>query len=235
MVKELLPAIEKQYRCNGFIALNGHSSGGLAALWLQTHYPETFQGCWASSPDPVDFRSFLSVNSYDDENMFYDKDGAPQPVTTLAGSVPLTYMKENCQMEKVQYRGGQMHSFDAVFGNKGLNGKPESICDAVTGKINKQVAGHWKKYDISLYLRNNWTSLEPLLRNKILVTVGEQDNFLLSHSVHLMENEMKKINASIEFGYSPGDHFTVLANKDYGSAGNRFLAQRYKDWLSKNQ
>jgi hypothetical protein len=235
LVKELLPEIEKQFRCNGFRLVNGHSSGGWAALWLQTHYPETFNACWASSPDPVDFRSFLSVNLYDDENMFYAKNGELQPVTTLAGSVALTYMKDNYQMEAVQYRGCQMHSFDAVFGNKGLNGEPQSICDAVTGKINKQVAEHWKQYDISLYLRNNWASLAPLLSNKIFVSVGDQDNFLLNYAVHLMDAEMKKLNASIEFSYVPGDHFTVLANKEYGRNGNKFLAQRYKDWMEKNK
>jgi S-formylglutathione hydrolase FrmB len=235
LVKELLPEIDKQFRCNGFRAVNGHSSGGWAALWLQTHYPETFHACWASSPDPVDFRSFLSVNLYEDDNMFYNKDGEQQPVTTLAGSVPLTYMKDNYQMEAVQYRGCQMHSFDAVFSNRKSNGDPESICDAGTGKINKEVAEYWKQYDISLYLRNNWATLESLLHNKILITVGDQDNFLLNHAVHMMDAEMKKLNAPVEFGYFPGDHFTVLANKDYGRNGNRFLAQCYRNWLNKNQ
>jgi len=231
LVKELIPEVERKFRCNGFRALNGHSSGGWTVLWLQTHYPETFNVCWSSSPDPVDFRKFQLVNLYDDDNMYYDKDGGLIPVATIAGRIPLSYVKEYYQMETAQYRGCQMRSFDAVFSAKSANGEPERICDAATGKINKAVFEHWKKYDISLYLRTNWSSLEPLLNNKILITVGEQDNFLLNFAVHLLDGEMKKLNAAMEFGYLPGDHFTV-ASKEYWQKGNSFITSRYTAWLN---
>ena len=230
LVKELIPELEKKYRCNGFRVVNGHSSGGWTVLWLQTHYPETFNACWSSSPDPVDFRNFQRVNLYDDDNIYYDKQGDQHPVATIAGFFPLCYMKDYYQMETVVYRGSQMRSFDAVFSKKASNGEPERICDAATGKINKDVFEHWKQYDISLYLRTNWSSLEPKLKNKILVTVGEQDNFLLNYAVHLLEDEMKKINASVQFAYFPGDHFTV-SSKEYYKTGQSFISSRYKEWL----
>lgn len=229
LVKELIPEIEKQYRCDGFRVVNGHSSGGWSVLWLQTHYPETFNACWSSSPDPVDFRDFQKVNLYEDENIYYNKDGDPQPVVTIAGFIPFFYMKDYYQMEAAQYRGGQMHSFDAVFGEKTAGGEPARICEVKTGVINKKVFEHWKPYDISLYLRNNWPKLEPTLGNKILITMGEQDNFLLNYAVKRMEGEMRKINASVEFAYFPGDHFTV-ASEAYWKKGNSFIAKRYREW-----
>jgi enterochelin esterase-like enzyme len=230
LVKELIPDIENNYRCNGFRVLNGHSSGGWTVMWLQTHYPETFQACWSSSPDPVDFRSFQKINLYEDDNMFYNKNGDPNPVATLAGYYPINYMKDYYQMETVQYRGSQMRSFDAVFSAKAADGEPERLCDAQTGKINKSVVEHWKKYDISLYLRTNWASLSPLLSNKILITVGEQDNFLLNYPIHVLNDEMKKLNAAMDFLYLTGDHFTV-ASPEYWKKGNSFILSRYNDWL----
>ncbi|PWU04740.1 MAG: hypothetical protein C5B52_00955 [Bacteroidetes bacterium] len=230
LVKELIPELEKKYRCNGFRLVYGHSSGGWTVLWLQTHYPEFFNACWSSSPDPVDFRNFQKINLYEDNNIYYDKQGNPNPVATIAGAIPIDYMKDYFQMEAVVYRGGQMRSFDAVFSKKGANGEPERLIDAATGNINKEVFEHWKQYDISLYLRTNWSTLEPKLKNKILVTVGEQDNFLLNHAVHLLETEMKKLNAAVQFAYFPGDHFTV-ASKDYYSTGQAFISSRYKEWL----
>ena len=52
---ELIPDLEKRYRMDGNAGgrfLNGHSSGGWAALWLQVTYPKLFGGAWATSPDP---------------------------------------------------------------------------------------------------------------------------------------------------------------------------------------
>ena len=61
----------------------------------------------------------------------------------------------------------QMHSFDAVFSGKEADGNPETICDPMTGEVNKKVFEHWKNYDISLYLRTNWDKLQKDLYGKI--------------------------------------------------------------------
>ena len=45
LVKELIPALERRYRMDGTPSgrlLQGHSSGGWAALWLQVAYPNVF-------------------------------------------------------------------------------------------------------------------------------------------------------------------------------------------------
>ena len=229
LVKEFIPQLESKYRANGARLLTGHSSGGWTVLWLQTQYPATFAGCWSSSPDPVDFRDYQKVNLYEGENLFYDKAGNLRNVATVAGRIPWATSKQAYQMEQVIYRGEQMHSFDAVFSAKGANGNPERICDPATGEMKRSTFEHWKKYDISSYLRNNWSTLEKDLDGKIRVTIGEQDNFLLQGAVHLLDTAMKKLNAGMQFEYFPGDHFTVHT-PEYRQKGFKFLADRYRQW-----
>jgi len=234
LVKEFIPELEKQYRCDGARFLRGHSSGGWTVLWLQTHYPAAFTACWSSSPDPVDFRDFQKINLYEGDNMYYKKDSSLRSVATVAGSFPWASMKQDVQMEHVVYRGEQMHSFDAVFGGKGADGNPERICDPETGDVNKKVFEHWKNYDISLYLRTNWDKLQKDLYGKIRVSVGEQDNFYLNSAVHLLDGEMKKLNTGFAFEYYPGDHFTV-GTPEYRKEGEHFLVSKYKDWQEENK
>src|SRR6185437_3502157 len=174
LVKEFIPALEKKYRCNGAVLGKGHSSGGWAVLWLQVHYPKEFVGVNASAPDFVDLRMSYRGNIYE---------GKPIKVAP--------------RFEDVVYRGEQGHSFDAVYGLKGAGGQPRGLHDYATEKMNMDVLKHWKQYDLSLYLRNNWTRLKKDLGDKIRISVGEQDSYGLNKPVHLMEDEMKKINATI--------------------------------------
>jgi len=230
LIKEFIPALEKQYRCNGARFITGHSSGGWSTLWLQTHYPTVFAGCWASSPDPIDFRSFLNINLYADKNIFCDKDEELRPYATLAGRFPWLYLKDVYQMENVISRGEQMRSFEAVFGMKTEYGNTERLCDPNTGEIDTLTITHWKDYDLSLYLRTNWDSLKKYLDGKIRISVGNNDNWFLNHPIKLLEGEMKELGADIQFTYYPGDHFTVFTG-EYRNDGYRFLEQKYKEWL----
>ena len=229
LITEFIPQLEKSYRCNGARLLRGHSSGGWTVLWLQTHYPNIFAGCWSSSPDPVDFRDFQRINLYEEDNMYYKKDGTPHLVATIAGFFPVATTKQCYQQEFVLYRGEQMHSFNQVFSAKGADGQPIPICNSVTGAIDKSCFEHWKSYDICAYLRNNWPALEKDLQGKIRVSVGNQDNFLLNYAVHMLDDEMKKLDTRFVFGYYPGDHFT-LSTPEYQTAGITFLAEKYAHW-----
>lgn len=102
----------------------------------------------------------------------------------------------------------------------------------MTGAIDKSCFEHWKSYDICAYLRNNWPALEKALQGKIRVSVGNQDNFLLNYAVHLLDDEMKKLDTRFVFTYYPGDHFTV-STPEYQAAGVAFLAERYAQWKRK--
>lgn len=164
--------------------------------------------------------------------MYYAADSSLNSMATIAGFLPIASAKFAYQMEYVIYRGEQMHSFDAVFGGRLKDGEPERICDPVTGAINKTAFEHWKKYDISNNLRTNWDKLKPELDGKIRISIGEQDNFLLQGAVHLLDSEMKKLNATMFFEYFPGDHFTV-STQEYMSKGFHFLAEKYEMWGKK--
>ena len=233
LTKEFIPLLEKNFRTNGARFLRGHSSGGWTVLYLQSHYPTVFAGCWSSAPDPVDFRDYQNVNLYEKENLLYDKQGNLRMVGTVAGRFPWASSKQAYGAERVIYRGEQMHSFDAVFSARGADGNPERICDPFTGVLNEKVFEHWKNYDLSLYLRTNWDKLKKDLAGKIRVTVGEQDNFLLNGAVHLLEKEMKALGANMSFEYFPGDHFTV-GTAEYRQKGLKFLSERYKEWQKVN-
>lgn len=233
LTTEFIPYLEKQYRCNGARLLTGHSSGGWTVLWLQTQYPKVFDGCWSSAPDPVDFRNFTSINLYEDKNMFYDVNGSLKSVATVGGFIPWTSMKRIYQMENIVYRGEQMHSFNAVFSKRGSDGLPLEICNNETGEINQTVFEHWKKYDIGLYLRNNWDGIKSELDGKIRISVGNQDNFHLNKPVHLLEAQMKELNSSFQFVYYPGDHFTV-GTPEYIEEGFQFIEKCYSETVAKH-
>jgi hypothetical protein len=203
-------------------------------LWLQTHYPKVFDGCWSSSPDPVDFRSFQKVNLYEHQNMYYGKDSTLNQTGTVAGYFPWFNMREIYQMEHVIYRGEQMHSFDAVFSKKGADGEPERIIDYRTGAIDTAVFEHWKQYDIAAYLRNNWDSIKGDLDGKVRVTVGTGDNFLLNYAVQLLDTTMRQLNSKFVIAYYPGDHFTV-STPQFRKDGNAFLEEKYLEWQAKNK
>ncbi len=233
LTRELIPAVEKTYRANAARLLTGHSSGGWTVLWLQTHYPKVFAACWSSSPDPVDFRSFQQIDLYSDKNMFYAKDSTLRLAGTIAGRFPWITMKNMYAMEHVVWRGEQMHSFNFVFSTASQDGTPRNLINDTTGEIDPLTVEHWKNYDISLYVRTNWSSLKPDLQGKIRVSVGNQDNFLLNFPVHLFDDEMKNINAGFVFGYYPGDHFTV-STPEYKTSGYQFLQQKYNELKIKN-
>ncbi|MDO3628035.1 alpha/beta hydrolase-fold protein [Mucilaginibacter sp. BT774] len=233
LTQELIPLVEKTYRTNPARLLTGHSSGGWTVLWLQTHYPKVFAACWSSSPDPVDFRSFQEVNLYSEKNIYYGKDSTLRLAGTIAGRFPWITMKNMCSMEHVIYRGEQMHSFNFVFSTRNPDSTPRSLWNDETGEIDAKTFEHWKNYDISLYLRSNWQQIKPDLQGKIRVTVGNQDNFLLNYAVHLLDGEMKKLDAGFVFEYYPGDHFTIHT-PEYRLAGYRFLEQKYNELGIKN-
>ena len=232
LTQELIPEIEKRFRCNEARLLNGHSSGGWTVLWLQVNYPKIFTACWASSPDPVDFRNFQQINLYNDRSMFYRQDSSLRMVATVAGQYPWASMKQAYRMENVVSRGEQMRSFDAVFSPKNADGTPRTICNYRTGEIDSVTANYWKQHDISLILRTHWNELKNDLQGKIRVTAGDQDNFYLNYAVHVLDDEMKKLNAGFEFAYYPGDHFTVFS-QEYRQAGQKFLQKKCNEFLSK--
>ncbi len=210
-VKEFIPFLEEKYRvarqaCGRFLV--GQSSGGWAALWLQINFPDVFGMVWAGSPDPVDFRDFVGHDLYDKKaNLLYDSQGRLTKATR-SEEHPFT-KKEWLEMEAVLGDGGQYQSFEAVFGARGREGRPQPLFDRKTGEIDQLALEHWKKYDINLILQKNDGTLREKLAGRIHIVVAGNDPFFLDGSVRLLKDALARLrfNVDIEILES-GEHNT---------------------------
>jgi hypothetical protein len=216
LTRELIPYIEQRFRCIGqpyARVLDGKSTGGWVSLALQVFYPDYFNGCWSSCPDPVDFRCFQLIDIYQDTNAYVNRYGFERPgMRTTEGEVRET-MRHQCQLENVLGRGSswttsgqQWGAWNAVFGPRGADGLPVPLWDPRTGMLNRQAAEHWKGYDLRLILQQNWRTLAPKLQGKIHVWVGEADDYFLNNAVHKLDAFLSQ--AQPPYGgvivYSPG-------------------------------
>ena len=216
ITQELIPHIEASFRAIGqphARMLSGTSTGGWVSLALQIFYPDFFNGVWSSCPDPVDFRALQLVNIYEDENAYQNKHGYERPSARDAkGDVTLT-MRDEVQVEKILGRGNkftlsgeQWGEWNAAFSPRGADGLPVPLWNADTGKINRAIAGQWKKYDLHLVLEQNWKTLGPKLRGKLHIASGEADQYFLNNAVHLLEEFLAKAGPPFEakIVYGPG-------------------------------
>lgn len=213
-VTEFLPALDREYRSVPAATarfVTGHSSGGWSSLWLQVSHPDTFGGVWSTAPDPVDFRDFQQINLYrPGENMYVDRRGHPRPLARRNGEVVLQY-REFDRMEQVLGKGGQLQSFEAVFGPRGDDGRPMPLWNRETGAIDPAVADAWKRYDIRHVLEENWPRLKEPLAGKLHVIMGEEDTFYLEGAVRLLKESLELLDSDATIELVPGrDHFDLL-------------------------
>ena len=218
ITQELIPHVEKQFRAIGKSyarILEGASTGGWESLSLQLRYPDFFGGAWVFNPDPIDFRRYLLVNIYEDENAFVAPGRswipAERPMRrSVDGQVNLT-VRQVSHFEAVlgsKGRSGyQFNAWEAVYGPIGDDGYPRALWDKRTGKIDRDVAEYMRKngYDLRHYAEKNWTTLGPKLQGKLHFIAGEMDNFYLNLAVYVFEEFIKqttspKSDATFEYG-----------------------------------
>jgi hypothetical protein len=230
LVTELIPAIEARFRIIPEARarfVGGHSSGGWASLWLQVTYPEFFGGCWSTAPDPVDFRSFQTINIYEDDNGHWTREGLPRPLARNRHETRMSFVKLN-HWEYVIGPGGQLDSFNAVFSPRGADRRPRPLMNKLTGVIDREVAEHWKNYDIRLILEERWSELGPKLKGKLHVVAGGWDTFYLEPAVW----RLKAFLDTTDFGgyveIHPGDHGS-FRNAELRSRFERELAEEFEN------
>jgi S-formylglutathione hydrolase FrmB len=216
LVEELVPYVEKRFHGQGSPShryVTGVSSGGWSALWLQVRYPNDFNGCWAHCPDPVDFRDFQRTDVYaPGANMYVDAAGRKRPLARFGDRIVL-YYEDFVRHEDILGPGGQIHSFEAVFGRRLENREPEPLFDHATGLINPEAARAWERYDIRLHLERNWPALEAPLRGKLHVYAGEKDTFFLEGAVALLRDSLRNLGSDAEVVTVPN-----MAHGLYGAA-----------------
>lgn len=214
LIEEFLPELDRKFRTipkPSARFLTGHSSGGWSSLWLQVTYPEHFAGVWSTSPDPVSFLDFQRINMYaEGENMYVDRQGQPRPLARVRGQVLLWYRGFD-SMEWTLGPGGQLHSFEAVFSERGENGKPLLAWDRKTGLVNTKTTENWKKYDINRILKENWETLGPKLKGKLRVYMGDVDTFYLEGATILLKKTLEDLGSDAVVEIQAGkDHMNLL-------------------------
>lgn len=234
LVYEFLPALEKEYHCNGFRYVTGHSSGGWASLWLKLNYPDKFNFCWSSSPDYVDFTSFQDVDIYKSKNFYYHSSGTKTNYATIAGYWPILSNQQVSLYENVLHRGEQLCSFEAVYSPKAKNGFPQQLWNRQTGAIDSSVAEQWKKYDVHLLLQEKYQSIKHVLDSQLVISVGYQDNFAANKPVEKLKEFIEHKKMGIPVLLVAGDHFTIdldeLQNKVFP-----MLRKTYTAFLAKEK
>ena len=232
---ELIPNIESKYRMDARASgrfLQGHSSGGWATLWLQTHYSKVFGGIWSTSPDPSDFHFFSTIDLYAAHANFYrGADGVLNPILRDHGQ-PHATMQQLAGLESVlgEY-GGQLASFEWVFSPRAADGRPKPLFNRVTGEIDPDVANYWHShYDIVEYLNQNWESIGADLRGKIHLVVGTDDTFYLDGAAHSLESTLTRRNGDPHFTFLPGrSHFNIyVVGDDRWALFDQIAAEMYR-------
>ena len=196
---ELIPYIENKFRGQGenwSRFLYGGSTGGWEALAVQVKYPDTYNGCFAACPDPIDFRSYSLVNIYENKNAYY-YESAHKKLEVPAhrdylGNISST-VKESNHLELVlgdkSRSGGQWDIWEATYSPQDEDGYPVRLWDKYTGDINPEVANYWKEnYDLKHILERDWDKLGEKLKGKIHIYCGDMDNYYLNNAVYLMED-----------------------------------------------
>jgi hypothetical protein len=209
LTQELIPSLERRYRMDGTVRgrfLNGHSSGGWATLWLQTHYAGLFGGTWSTSPDPADFHDFFQADLYDPRvNMYRARDGSERPALRDQGKTLASFRAVTLMGAVLGDYGDQVTSFEAVFSPKGADGKPLRLFDRESGAVDPKVAAYWcTHYDIAGYVATHWTSLKSDLDGKIHVIVGTEDSFFLDGPTRALQAVLDRLGARSDFRYLAG-------------------------------
>jgi hypothetical protein len=235
---ELIPEIERRFRGigQGYARFAyGGSTGGWEAMAVQVFYPDEFNGVWAACPDPIDFRAFTVVDLTADTNAYFL--GSRWKRTPRAGMQdylgrPTATMEEVNRHEAAiaskGRSGGQWDIWQAVYSPVGADGYPKPIWDKATGRIDAEVARHWReRYDLVRIVTRDWATLGPKLRGKLHIYVGDMDNYWLQNAVYLAERDFAALTnppADAEFAY--GDRAEHCWNGD-PYRGNAYSRLRY--------
>ncbi len=240
LVTEFLPGFDRAFRSVSDPRarfLTGHSSGGWSSLWIQISHPDDFAGTWSTSPDPVDFRDFQQIDIYTPgTNMYVDAKGNERPLARM-GLNPVLFYKNFCQMEDILGHGGQLESFEAVFGptmraadgstiNSGVR-RPRPLWDRKTGNIDTAVAKDWEKYDIHLVLERNWDQLGPKLSGKLHVYMGTEDTFYLEGAARLLKKSLAKLKSDAVIELIPKKNHMNLLDRALSERLQREMAASY--------
>ena len=234
---ELIPEIEKRFRGLGqgwarFVF--GGSTGGWESMAVQMFYPDEYNGAWVACPDPIDFRHYTVVNIYSDTNAYFMPSTfkrTPRPgLRNYLGHVSATLEELNHYELLIGTRarsGDQWDVWESVYSPTDAEGYPRRLWDKETGKIDPVTAAYWKEnYDLSWILQRDWAKLQPKLKGKIRLYVGDMDNYYLNNAVYEVEKFLKQASPPAEAVVDYGDRDEHCWNGDH-TRSNAYSRLRY--------
>jgi hypothetical protein len=246
---DLLPYVEKKFHGIGqpwARVLTGGSTGGWEAFGVQVFYPDQYNGTWALCPDPIDFRSYRSVNIYDEHNAYYYEDNVwkrtPKPgYRDYRDHLYSTFEDRNLVELVLGTHGrsaGQHDGWASVFGPTGADGYYKPLYDKVTGAIDPDVARYWRDhYDLRYIMERDWPVLGPKLHGKIHITSGTMDNGYLNNAVYQTEDFFKSAKnppADVEITYGERREHCFTGDTEHpNNVGSRTVHQRYMPAMAK--
>jgi hypothetical protein len=160
----------------------------------------------------VDFRDFQRIDLYaaPSVSVFVDEVGTRRPIARR-NDKPVLFYRDFSDMEVVMGRGGQLGSFEAVFGPKGISGQPRPLWDRGSGRVDPAILRSWERYDIRRLLERQWSEIGPKLAGKIQVHCGSADTFYLEGAAVLLKESMNRLKSDAVVEIHPGkDHGNVL-------------------------
>ncbi len=235
---ELIPEIEKQFRCIGegwsrFVY--GGSTGGWEALAVQVMYPKEYGGCYAACPDPIDFRAYCLVDLYKDKNAYFldsqfkktERPGHRDYLGNVSSTLRDMNLRELALGTKSR-SGQQWDIWEAVYSPVGPDGYPARIWDKESGAINRKVAEHWREnYDLAYILKRDWSKYGNDWKGKIHIYCGDMDNYYLNNAVYLAEGILEETSSPYYDGeVDYGDRAEHCWNGDH-SQPNHISRLRY--------
>ena len=235
---ELIPFIEKQFRGigEGWARFTyGGSTGGWEAMATQIFYPDEFNGAFIACPDPIDFRAYMTINIYDDDNAYWyesEWQKLPRPAhRDYLGHVTIdqyAYNRLEAVLGDKSRSGQQFDIWEATYSPMGDDGYPVRLWDKETGEIDHEVAEYWREnYDLMHILRRDWATLGPKLEGKLHIYVGDMDNYYLNNAVYLAEEFLENTtNPYYDGEVDYGDRAEHCWNGDHEN-GNHISRLRY--------
>ncbi|KXT11657.1 hypothetical protein AC579_7021 [Pseudocercospora musae] len=199
--------------------LTGGSTGGWESLANLVFRPDLFGATITSFPDPIDFTRLQTIDIYHDKNAFRSENGSANGIARIfLRNGTVLYLTDAENMNHYELALGtktrslqQLDAFAAVFGVQGLNGYPLEPWDKLTGEIYPESTQLWRPMDLTDYIISNWNSLGELLRNRIFLYVGTQDDYYLDRAVYEFQ---RKTEAK---GGPNWANVTILVNGTHGS------------------
>ena len=195
---ELIPYVEEQFRGigEGWARFTyGGSTGGWEAMAVQVFYPDEYNGAFIACPDPIDFRAYLTVNIYEDDNAYWypsQFQKLPRPGhRDYLGNIHASqydYNRLEAALGDKGRSGRQYDIWEATYSPMGEDGYPIRLWDKETGVIDHDVAEYWKEnFDLRHIIERDWTTLGPKLEGKLHIYAGDMDNYYLNNAVYLTE------------------------------------------------